>query len=538
MNQPATHPWPELPPLREQTLPWMVKRQLARAPDKLAVRDSQRALSYAQLFEEALSLAGGFAALGVSRQEPVLLMLDNHAEFLSLWWALGLTARIEAPVNTGYKGSILAHVINNSKARVMVLEAQYLPLLDDIAERLSTLETIIVRGQGPTPARLGRLRRLDLPQLYGPRAQPEDVQPWDLIGYMYTSGTTGPSKGVRVTHAHAYSYSAPSVLTATTDNDVSLCMLPLFHIGGQWAIVYNAMIAGGSSVVLPRFSATAFWDDVRLYGCTHTLMLGVMANFLWQQPPRADDADHPMKRVLMVPVVPQLEEFKRRFGIEDVGTAYGLTEGSTITTASGSMTRPGAVGLPRGDFEVRIVDEHDCEVPRGVVGELVVRARVPWQVMDGYHEMPEATVKTWRNQWLHTGDALRIDDDGQYVFIDRQKDAIRRRGENISSFEVEKEILEFPSVLEVAVIAVPSDATEDEIMACLMARQGATIDVPALAAFLQERMPKFMVPRYFEVMDAFPRTPTEKIQKQVLRDRGMTAATVDMAPTGGRRAKV
>ncbi len=517
-----------LPPLAQRTLAAVVEGHLRDRADKTAVRDVERSLSYSALYEEALAFAAGFARLDVQRQEPVLLMLDNHLDFVVAWWALSLTGRVEVPVNTAYKGAILAHVINNSGARVMVIDAPYVPLLDAVADRLERLEHVVVRGAAAGQVTLARrFRQQPWAAMRGPREPAARIEPWDVIGIMYTSGTTGPSKGVRVTHAHAYGYAAPQVLGLADPDDVSLCTLPLFHIGGQWAAIYNNLIAGGSNVLLPRFSATTFWDDVRRHGCTYTMLLGAMANFLFRQPARADDATHPLRRVMMVPVMAQIDEFKARFGIEAVCTAYGLTEGSTVLRAPVGRAEPGKVGWPRPDFEVRLVDSHDRPVADGEMGELVIRTNEPWMVMDGYHDMPQATVDAWRNQWLHTGDAFRREADGQFVFLDRIKDAMRRRGENVSSFEVETEINEHPAVLECAVIAVASDASEDEIKACVVLREGQGVGAAALLAFLDDRLPYFMVPRYVEFMSELPKTPTAKIRKQQLREAGINALTYD-----------
>ncbi|MDB5816681.1 MAG: CoA ligase [Rhizobacter sp.] len=521
-----------LPPLAERTVNAVFEKRLAYSRDKPAVRDAERSFTYGRLHEEALVVAGGFEQLGVGPQEFVLLMLDNHLDFVVAWLALSLTRRVEVPVNTAYKGSILAHVVNNSGARVMVVESHFLPVLVEVADRLATLQTVVVRGEmtaGLVKALEARFTVLPWSGVRGARAQPQKADPWDLIGIMYTSGTTGPSKGVRVTHAHAYGYASPAQLGGTSESDVLLCTLPLFHIGGQWAAVYKAMISGGSCVVLPRFSATTFWSDVRRYGCTYTMLLGAMANFLWRQPEAPGDRTHPMRHIMMVPVVAHLQAFCERFGIEAVATGYGLTEGSTVMRAPMGLAAPNKVGWPRDDFEIALVDEHDMPVPDGEMGELVVRSKEPWMVMDGYHDMPEATVKAWRNQWLHTGDAFRRDTDGQYIFLDRMKDAMRRRGENVSSFEVEAEISAHPAVLEVAVIAVASDATEDEIKACVVLREGEAFDAEALLTFLDARLPYFMVPRYVEVMVELPKTPTAKIRKQELRERGVGAHTYDRA---------
>jgi crotonobetaine/carnitine-CoA ligase len=527
-----------LPPIGRRTVAAVFDEALRRVPDKVAVRDPDASLSYGALHERALRLGGGFASRGFAAGEHVLLMLDNHLDYVVAWLGLALTGRVEVPVNTAYKGSILAHVVNNSGARAIVLESHYVPVLAEVADRLTGLELVVVRGDASAAAAglPGRLRVAAFDELFGPAAPPADLKPWDLIGILYTSGTTGLSKGVRVTNAHAYGYATPALFDVDRPDEVTMVTLPLFHIGGQWAGVYKSLIGAASAVVLPRFSATTFWEDVRRYGCTYTMLLGAMANFLWRQPPSPADRGHPLRRVSMIPVIAQLEAFKERFGIEAVGTGYGLTEGSTILRAPMGCAEPGLAGWLRPDFEARLVDENDIEVPEGEVGELVVRTRDPWSVMDGYHAMPEATVKAWRNQWLHTGDAFRRDATGRWYFLDRLKDAVRRRGENVSSFEVESEINEHPAVLESAVIAVPSDASEDEIKACVVLRPGQAVSAPELLDFLDKRLPYFMVPRYVEFLERLPKTPTEKVQKQALRERGITPETYDRPPTGGRKS--
>ena len=529
MPQPPDFGPVDLPPLAQRHIVAVMERALEAGPERPAVRDTERALSYGALVDEALRLGGGFAGRGIAEGEFVLLMLDNHLDYVSCWVGLAMTGRVEVPVNTAYLGQILAHVVANSGARMIVIEAAYLPRLAEVADRLPALEWVVVRGALPDPAPTlpAHWRLLPFAELPAAPATPASLKPWDLIGILYTSGTTGVSKGVRVTHAHAYGYATPLLYGPVRDDEVTLTTLPLFHIGGQWAGVYKAFIGGASAVVLPRFGATSFWDDVRRYRATYTLLLGAMANFLYRQPPLPSDREHTLKRITMVPVMAQLDDFCQRFGIEQVATGYGLTEGSTIIRAPMGHAGPGHCGWLRPDFEARLVDEHDIEVADGEVGELIVRTRDPWAVMDGYHGMPEATLKAWRNQWLHTGDAFRRDDQGRYWFLDRLKDAVRRRGENVSSFEVETGINEHPAVLESAVIAIPSADTEDEIKACVVLRPGQQLDAPALQAFLDQRLPYFMVPRYIEFMDQLPKTPTEKIQKQRLRERGLTPSTWD-----------
>lgn len=509
---------------------------LRQVPDRIAVRDQGVSLSYGALYERALALGGGLASRGVGAGEHVLLMLDNHVDHAVAWLGLALTGRVEVPVNTAYKGTILAHVVENSGARAIIIESHHCEVLAAVASELSRLELVVVRGDMERlPSLPGHLRVVAFDELPGPTARPAKLAPWDLIGILYTSGTTGLSKGVRVTNAHAYGYATPVLADIDRPDEVTMVTLPMFHIGGQWAGVYKSLIGLASAVVLPRFSATGFWDEARRYACTNTLLLGAMANFLWQQPPSEADRDHPLRRIQMVPVIQQMEAFKERFGIEAVATGYGLTEGSTILRAPMGYAEPGIAGWLRPDFEARIVDGNDIEVPEGEVGELIVRTRDPWSIMDGYHAMPEATVAAWRNQWLHTGDAFRRDATGRWYFVDRLKDAVRRRGENVSSFEVEVAINEHPAVLESAVIAVPSEAGEDEIKACVVLGAGQAVSAEELLTFLDARLPYFMVPRYVEFLDELPKTPTEKVRKQALRDRGLTATTFERAPASGRR---
>lgn len=514
-----------LPPLAERTLSTVMGRAVTMRPDHIALRDGTRALSYAALQQEALALAGGFARLGVARQETVLLMLDNHVDYISCWLALGLTARVEVPVNTAYVGTILAHVINTSGARVMVLESGYLPAVLAVADQLETLETLVLRN--PDPVATGRFARLDLADLPDRPEPVAKVAPQDLLAIMYTSGTSGLSKGVRITHAHAYGYCTPELYGACGPQDTVLVVLPLFHIGGQWKGVYNALIAQATAVVLPRFSASRFWDEVREYRISYTMLLGAMAEFLMRQPARPDDADHGLQRIVMVPVISGLDAFKDRFGIPTVSTGYGSTEASLVLLSPMGGAEPGKIGWPRPDMDVRLVDPDDNEVPPGTAGELLVRPREPWTMMAGYHDQPENTVEAWRNLWFHTGDMMRQDASGMFAFVDRAKDALRRRGENVSSFEVEREILAHPSVGECAVVAVASDATEDEILACVVPAADAALSAADLHAFLQDRLPRFMVPRYIRLMAGLPKTPTQKTRKQQLRAEGPVPGTFD-----------
>ena len=521
-----------MPPLEERTMSAVFERRLAEAPDTLALTGPDGRATAAEAHDRGLTLAGGLAELGVGDGGFALLMLDNSLDFAQLILGLALSGRVEVPVNTAYKGRILAHVVNDSTATVMVAEDRYCTRIADVAAELEHLRTVVVRGgDGAALAGTG-LRVVPWAQLEAatPAARAATA-PWDPMGVMYTSGTTGPSKGVLVCHAHAYGYSTPWAFGEGGPDDIGMVSLPLFHIGGQWACLYKALIGGGGAAVVPGFSASTYWDDVRRYGATETLMLGAVANFLWRQPPREDDHTVPMRRAIMVPVIPEVEEFARRFDLR-AGSAYGLTEGSSPVIAPYGTARPQKAGRPRPDFDVRIVDEHDREVAPGEAGEVLLRPHDPWSVMLGYFNRPEATTRAWRNLWLHTGDAMRRDADGDLVFVDRADDAIRRRGENVSSFEVEAVVNEHPAVLESAAVAVASEHTEHEIKVVVVLREGETVAPEALLRFCADRMAYFMVPRYLEFADALPKTPTEKVRKAALREAGVTGATWDREAAG------
>jgi crotonobetaine/carnitine-CoA ligase len=290
-----------------------------------------------------------------------------------------------------------------------------------------------------------------------------------------------------------------------------------------------AALHDGQVVIRDAFKTTEFWSDIRKFGCTGTLLVGAMANFLYRQEPRPDDADNPLRYVVMAPVIPEVDDFKRRFGC-DVVTAYSMTELSVPIVSwerevNGVNYR--SCGRVRPGVHVRVVDDHDYPVGPGVIGELVVRSDEPWALSPTYWRMPEKTVEAWRNGWFHTGDAFRYDENGDFFFMDRIKDAIRRRGENISSFEVEAAVNSYQDVLESAAVAVPSEWSEDEVKVAVVPKPGRSIDPAKLIEFLIPRMPRFALPRYIEIVETLPKTPTERVQKAIIREAGVSAQTWD-----------
>lgn len=315
-------------------------------------------------------------------------------------------------------------------------------------------------------------------------------------------------------------------------DDRYMINLPIFHIGGT-GLIYAMLVHHASMALAESFNTDRFWPTIRETGTTMVFLLGVMANFVEARAPAPDDRDHRLRMVQMVPLVNDIHAFAERFGV-DVMTIYNMTEISTPIISDLNATVEGTCGRLRAGAEVRLLDENDCEVLVGEVGEFCVRTDAPWAMNHGYYKNPEATARAWRNGWFHTGDAGRCDAEGNYFFVDRIKDAIRRRGENISSLEVEIEVTAHEAVREAAVIPVRSEFAEDEVMAVISLAEGARLDPAELLAFLEPRMAHFMIPRYVRVVADLPKTPTNKVQKHLLRDEGVTDDTWDRSAAGIR----
>jgi crotonobetaine/carnitine-CoA ligase len=519
----------------ETTLHHVLARRLSDSADKAWVLAGDARFTYREIDRLANRLAHGLTGLGVKRGDTVLLMLDNSIDFIGLWCALGKLGAIEVPINCSYKGQLLARVMNDSRARLVIADAEYLPRFAELAPELKGIQTIVVHDAdiSEPPLRQARMVRFREILSEDDRFASVRLAPWDHAAIMYTSGTTGPSKGVIVSHGHAYEYARGVVdMLEIQRGDIYYAPLPLFHIAGQWAVIYAAAIAGATAVLPDAFSVTRFWSTVHRHRASCAFLLGAMANLLYREPVTPDDALNSLQRILIVPLVPEVAAFKERFGCR-VSTTWGGTEMNCPTRSGFTLANNKTCGrVDERLYEVRIVDENDSELPPGIPGEAVVRPKIPWIVMAGYWNRPDWTVNAWRNLWLHSGDMLMKDAEGNLYFVDRTKDAIRRRGENISSMEVEQEINAHPDVLECAVIPVASQETEQEVMAVVVPKPGRRIAPETLIAFLEPRMAYFMVPRYLEFAVDLPKTPTGKIQKFGLRERGLTSATWDRVAAG------
>jgi crotonobetaine/carnitine-CoA ligase len=348
------------------------------------------------------------------------------------------------------------------------------------------------------------------------------VEPWDCNYIILTSGTTGPSKAVISTYVQTWCAAAEGMFYYDA-NDRILANLPLFHVSGTGAIM-DRLIKGGVCVLIDGFKVSEFWDTVREHRITGCCLVGAMTQFLLKQPGSDRDRDHPLRKVITVPWNEDSLALAQRHGLQ-MYTAFNMTELSVPIVSEANPSAIGTCGRPRDGIDARVVDDNDYELAHGETGELILRTRRPWEISPGYFRNPEATARAWRNGWFHTGDAFRRDESGNFYFVDRMKDTIRRRGENISSFEVESEATAHPAVLEAAAIPVPSEWSEDEVMLVVSASPGKSITPEELLEFLEPRMARFMLPRYIRIMPDLPKTPTQKIRKNVLREQGITADT-------------
>jgi crotonobetaine/carnitine-CoA ligase len=521
----------------EDVLPKLIRRRAGSEGDRpFIVEVDGASLTYLQVHTQALLWADAYRSIGVGTGDTVAVLASTRADGVLSWLGLAWLQAFEVPIHTAYRGRMLAHVLADSGAKVLVTELGYLDTVLEVLPDLPAIRTIVVRQAGSAgfPAVPGRTFLRQQEWLSGARPRPpeREPEPHDVARILYTSGTTGASKGVMVTWAQIDSTARGNIQACHLGpDDAYYSPFPLYHLTGQHTAHVMAL-TGGRVIIRDPFRTATFWSDIRDYRCTTTVLLGAMANFVYRQPASADDARSGLTSVLMVPVIAEIADFRRRFGVH-VGTVFNMTEISTPLTSGGEpITDYRASGRVREGYEARIVDDDDMEVPVGAVGELVLRSREPWMFMAGYWNNQQATARAWRNQWMHTGDAFSRDAEGNFYFVDRKKDAIRRRGENISSVEVESEINSYEAVLESAVVAVPSDWGEDEIKAVVVAKPGHGIVAAELFAYLRGRLPRFMVPRFIEIADDLPRTPTQKVRKVELREAGVTAGTWDVMAAG------
>ncbi|MXW97076.1 MAG: ATP-dependent acyl-CoA ligase [Acidimicrobiaceae bacterium] len=500
---------------------WSLCEARAREhPDRVVLDFDGKLWTWAELIAAAQGLAGGLVAAGVGAGEVVGHMSPNHPEAVVTMLALLRLGAVECPVNAGLRGQQLAHVLDHSGARVLIVDGSLMERVSDQLPSAPGVQAIVQRGQCSTPAGVeaidyaGLRVSADRPPSFAPPA------PDDPMNIIYTSGTTGPAKGAVLPQAFPIDQARIKIEQwALTADDVLFSALPLYHVNARFSTLGTALVVDGRAALVSRFSAGTFWDQVRAAGATEVGVVGAVSSILLRQEPGPADRDHNVRMMHGAAGIPmdRRADFEKRFGLRLV-TGFAMTEtGHFSTTSPDDPMRYRASGRPVPQYEVAVVDADDNELAPGEVGELVARPRVPGAMMTGYHRQPEATQAAIRNGWFHTGDLATIEADGYIRWVDRMADAIRRRGEMISSTEVERAVCAFDGVAECAAVGVPSELGEEDVKLVVVPEPGHVIDPAALQRHCQAALPDFCQPRYLEILEELPKTATHKVNKPQLR---------------------
>jgi len=513
-------------PRSQQTVPDLLTWRVAHGRETPLLLCEGKQFSAEQVEAEVNRIGQGLIGLGVSPGERIGLMASNKAETVFCWLAILKIGATCVPVNTGLRGLQLSYVLNHSEVQLLITEQACLEQLKDVKEDLEVLRTLVfLDKQGKQEVLPGKVSH-NLTDICGDyELDPcTSVKPGQLASILYTGGTTGPSKGVMSSHCQYYWW---AVLMARClklkSSDIWHTCLPFFHINAQGTFLAG-LISGAAIVLDKKFSASQYWERVRQSNATVTSLLGTMAHILHEKRlPQDDDKVHAVRKFFCPGIQGHLQSsFERRFGA-DVVNAYGMTELNCVTsTAFSTKIPPGSMGKTLDEFEVEILGSSGQPVPAGRSGEMVVRPRYPLSVMSGYFRMPEETKAAWKGGWFHTGDRAYRDSEDNLFFVDRTKDCIRRRGENVSSFEVEQVVNDYSPILECAAYAVPSELGEDDVMVSVVVRSGMVIDFSQLIDWCRPRLADFALPRYVAVVESLPKTPLGRVRKFKLRERGVT----------------
>jgi len=521
---------------------------LQRATEKYGDRQFMDFLdgtyTFADINQAACRLANGLSKLGVKKGQTVVTLLDNSADAVFIWFAINKLGAVSVPVNTALKGDFLRHQVSDAAAAIVIAESDYADRVAAIAGKLPELTTLIYHGEVPTVSIEQTL--LAWSDLLSDDTSEPDVQvlPHDLAMLIYTGGTTGPSKGCMVSHNYTCSLARQMLVITNRDEDtITWSPLPLFHLNAVATTVVANMMVGARIAIYPRFSVSNFWPQIERTGANDVQLLAAMMPMLAGAPDNESSlrCRGQVKAVWGAPFPEPVQQvWKERFGVtHTVCGGFGLTECSLPSILPfGTVGKPGSSGLRNTEyFDVRIVDDNDVEVPPNTPGEIIVRPRKPNVMFDGYWNRPQDTLKVMRNMWFHTGDIGKFDEDDFFYFLDRKKDYLRRRGENISSFEVESAFLQHETVDEVAAHAVLSDMGEDELKVTITLKSGNVLTEEELCRWAADQMPYYAVPRYIEYRSALPKSPLGRIYKFQLRDEGVTPTTWDREKSGLKLAK-
>ncbi|MGM0930456.1 MAG: AMP-binding protein [Actinomycetota bacterium] len=502
----------------------ILSQRAEETPDKPFLVTHGRSVTYLEADCASNSVAHALRAEGIHAGDRVALMLPSGIDFIIYWLGICKVGAMPVPFNEAYLGQMLARQAVEVEAKTALIARKYLSRWADVSAQLESLDSVYIFEDGAgtdLPDLPANWRMHPAEKLYenSTDALAPVASYCDTMAILYTSGTTGASKGVMYGYGHAYATARPLALMCKPD-DIFYMFLPMFHTGLPH-VLGTVLISGSTMAIREKFSRTRFWSDVRAFNATVTLLISTMTSYLLSNPPSGEDTGHSLERVFMAPLHPDLKHFKERFGCHQVATLFNMTEAATPLITGFDTDDPSTCGRARPGIVARLVDEHDEPVPVGTVGELVLRAEEPWEMNLGYWRNAEATAHAWRNQWLHTGDLLSCDADGNFRFHDRLKDVIRRRGENVSAYELELFVNDHPQVEESAAVAVKSEMGDDEIKIVVRRSANSGLEAGALARYLEERLPAYMVPRFIRVQDQeLEKTPTGKITKVGLQAEG------------------
>lgn len=517
-------------------------RRLDSGADDPYVTVAGQQLTALEVARASAGLIAALEELGLERGARVATLLDNNREAVTAWWACLLSGLVHVPVNTANHGEFLLHQLADCDASVLVLGDQYVARLAPLLRHLPQLRHLIIAGDCDVGSALP-VSCHPWPEPGPGAAHPAvAVAPGDPAAIIYTGGTTGPAKGCLVSHNYLGAMAwQVGVCWSRQAADVVWTPLPLFHVSAVMTALVGQLSFGGQAVIERRFSLSDFWPAIARCRATIASILGSMATLVARDPrgPQADPgvrAAGSLRLIGAVPLPPDIDDdLRARFGVETFSGAYGCTEAANVSwSPPGTPRRPYAAGvINSGYFEVMISGPGDEPVPTGSSGEILVRPTRPHVMFDGYWRQPQATLDACANLWFHTGDIGRVDAEGYLYFVDRKHDYLRRRGENVSSAEVEGVLLGHPDLAEVAVHAIASPLGEDDMKVTAVRRAGSPLTEAGLAAWCRDRLPRYALPRYVEFRDELPRNPVGRVLKRVLRDQGVTAGTwdADAAPS-------
>lgn len=516
------------PTQQNSVLPFMLERNAKNFPSRVCCKFADgTSWTYAETLNLTQQTAAYLSNVGVKRADLVLAWLPNSPAMLRVWFALNYIGAVFVPLNLDYRGRILEHVIRETHSRLMLAHPDLIDRLNNIDT--SKLETVLaVNG---SDGQIGDKITVSGTQLaFGTKMiEPANVNVWDPQMVIFTSGTTGPSKGVLCPYLQMVTVGKGSY-GYINERDCILIDLPIFHVGGV-SPVMAAITNGATMALYDGFKTQEFWTRIRDTNATTTSgLIGSMAAFLAKAPQQSGEQDNTL-RMLTCVLNEQALQVAKRYDFS-LCSGFNMSELSVPLVTEIDCQIAGSCGKPRTGCECRVVDEHDYECAPGEVGELIVRTDQPWETSLGYLNRPDATAAAWRNGWFHTGDLVRKDVEGNFFFVDRLKDAVRRRGENVSSLEVESEVLGYDAVAEAAVVGIPSEFGDEDILVAVVAKRGKSVDPQKLIEYLIPLMPHYMVPRFIRTMDELPKTATNKLMKYAIRDNGITYDTWDAEAEG------